>query len=51
MSHEFFVYTSYLITVLVFLIMFAWVFIDGRARKAELVRLEKSGVKRRSDQK
>lgn len=50
LSHEFFVISSYAATALVILGMLSWIILDGRARKAELVRLEKQGAKRRSDQ-
>lgn len=50
LSHAFFVISSYAITAIVILAMTSWIILDGRARKAELVRLEKQGARRRSDQ-
>lgn len=49
LSHEFFVISSYAATAIVILGLFSWIVLDGRARQAELVRLEKQGAKRRSD--
>lgn len=50
MSHEMFVFLSYAATVLVLGVVIAWILLDGKARKAELARLEAAGVKRRSEQ-
>lgn len=49
LSHAFFVISSYAVTAIVILGMTSWIILDGRARKAELVRLEEQGAKRRSD--
>ncbi len=50
MSHEMFVFLSYAAAVLVLGVVLAWILLDGKARKAELARLEAAGVKRRSEQ-
>lgn len=51
MTHEMFVYSSYGVTGFIILGIVGWIVIDGRARRAELARLEQAGVKRRSEQK
>lgn len=48
MSHGFFVFASYAITLIVMALLVLWVVFDGRARKGEIARLEEQGVKRRS---
>ena len=50
MLHEMFVFLSYAAAVLVLGVVIAWILLDGKARKAELARLEAAGVKRRSEQ-
>jgi heme exporter protein D len=50
MSHEMFVFLSYAAAVVVLGVVIVWILLDGRARKAELTRLEAAGVKRRSEQ-
>lgn len=50
MSHELFVFLSYAAVVVVLGIVMCWIILDGKARKAELARLEAAGVKRRSEQ-
>ncbi|MEO9458871.1 MAG: heme exporter protein CcmD [Lentilitoribacter sp.] len=50
MSHEMFVFLSYAAVVVVLGIVICWIIFDGKARKAELARLEAAGVKRRSEQ-
>lgn len=50
MSHEMFVFLSYAAVVVVLGIVILWIILDGKARKAELARLEAAGVKRRSEQ-
>lgn len=48
MSHAFYVYLSYGIAGLIILALIGWVWLDGRARQAELKVLEASGMRRRS---
>lgn len=44
-----FVFAAYTITALAILALVAWVFLDQRARRAELAELEAMGVRRRSE--
>ena len=48
MTHAFYVIGSYLLTAGIGLGLSAWVYLDGRARQAELKTLEAQGVRRRS---
>ena len=48
MTHAFYVYGSYVATALILFGMIAWVWLDGRARQAELKALEAAGIRRRS---
>lgn len=48
MNHAFYVYLSYGIAGLIVLALIGWVWLDGRARQAELKVLEASGMRRRS---
>ncbi|MCA1970302.1 MAG: heme exporter protein CcmD [Rhizobium sp.] len=48
MSHAFYIYLSYGVSALIILALIAWVWLDGRARKAELKALDAAGIRRRS---
>ncbi|MBU2327550.1 MAG: heme exporter protein CcmD [Alphaproteobacteria bacterium] len=48
MSHIFYVVGSYALTVGICLALTIWVYLDGRARQAELKTLEAQGIRRRS---
>lgn len=48
MTHAFYVIGSYLLAAGICLGLSAWVYLDGRARQAELKTLEAQGVRRRS---
>lgn len=48
MTHAFYVYGSYVATTLILGVMIGWVWLDGRARQAELKALEAAGIRRRS---
>lgn len=48
MSHDFYIYVSYGVTVAVILVLIGWVWLDGRARRRELKALEAAGIRRRS---
>ncbi|MBX9470140.1 MAG: heme exporter protein CcmD [Rhizobium sp.] len=48
MSHAFYVIGSYALTVAICLALTVWVYLDGRARQAELRTLEAQGIRRRS---
>lgn len=48
MSHVFYVIGSYLLTAGICLALTVWVYLDGRARQAELKTLESQGIRRRS---
>lgn len=48
MSHAFYVIGSYVLTAGICLGLTAWVYLDGRARQAELKKLEAQGIRRRS---
>ncbi|SSC68714.1 heme exporter protein CcmD [Ciceribacter selenitireducens] len=48
MSHAFYIYFSYGISAVIVLALIAWVWLDGRARQAELKALEAAGIRRRS---
>ncbi|MBC7311773.1 MAG: heme exporter protein CcmD [Rhizobium sp.] len=50
MSHAFYIYLSYGVSALIILAVVAWVWLDGRARQAELKALEAAGIRRRSAQ-
>ncbi|GAB4355095.1 MAG: hypothetical protein Kow0026_14080 [Oricola sp.] len=49
MTHAQFVFASYALTALVLGGLGLWLWLDRRARLAELKRLEESGVRRRSE--
>ncbi len=51
MTHTFYIAMSYGIAATISLCLIAWVWLDGRARRKELVELEASGIRRRSAQK
>lgn len=51
MTHFSYVAIAYGVTGLTALALIAWVFLDQRARRAELAELDASGVRRRSDLK
>jgi heme exporter protein D len=48
MSHAFYVIGSYALTAGICLALTGWVYLDGRARQAELRMLEAQGIRRRS---
>lgn len=48
MSHAFYIYLSYGVSALIILALIAWVWLDGRARQAELKALDAAGIRRRS---
>jgi len=48
MTHAFYVIGSYLLTAGICLSLTVWVYLDGRARQAELKMLEAQGIRRRS---
>ena len=48
-THAVFVTAAYAVAGIGITGLIAWVFLDGRARQAEMRELEKSGVRRRSD--
>jgi len=48
MSHAFYVYASYIVTVIIIGCLVGWTWLDGRARQQELRTLEASGIRRRS---
>ncbi|PYB74138.1 MULTISPECIES: heme exporter protein CcmD [Rhizobium] len=50
MSHAFYVIGSYLLTAGICFGLTTWVYLDGRARQAELKALEAQGIRRRSAQ-
>ncbi|MBL4598614.1 MAG: heme exporter protein CcmD [Rhizobiaceae bacterium] len=47
--HTAFIVPSYLATAAVILILVVWTMIEHKAQRTEIARLEKSGIKRRSD--
>jgi heme exporter protein D len=48
MTHAFYVIGSYVLTAAICLGLSVWVYLDGRARQAELKTLETQGIRRRS---
>jgi heme exporter protein D len=48
MSHTFYIALSYGICAMIVGILIFWVWLDGQARRKELVELERAGVRRRS---
>ena len=48
MSHAFYVIGSYALTAGICLVLTVWIYLDGRARQAELKTLEAQGIRRRS---
>lgn len=48
MTHAFYVIGSYVLTAGICLSLTVWVYLDGRARQAELKALEAQGIRRRS---
>ena len=48
MSHAFYIGMSYGLTAIIVLALIAWVWLDGRARRREIVELEAAGIGRRS---
>lgn len=48
MTHDQYVFVSYAVAAVVLSGLGLWLYLDRRARLAELKRLEQSGVKRRS---
>ncbi|KQW27943.1 hemagglutination activity protein [Rhizobium sp. Root274] len=48
MSHAFYVFGSYGLAAGISLGLALWVYLDGRARQAELKLLEAQGIRRRS---
>lgn len=48
MTHAFYVIGSYVMTAGICLSLTVWVYLDGRARQAELKALEAQGIRRRS---
>lgn len=48
MTHIAFVAISYAVTALTIFALIGWIFLDQRARQAELKQLEAQGVRRRS---
>jgi heme exporter protein D len=48
MSHAFYVIGSYVLTAGICMSLTVWVYLDGRARQAELKMLEAQGIRRRS---
>lgn len=51
MTHISYVAIAYGVTGLTVLALIAWVFLDQRARRAELAELDASGIRRRSDRR
>ena len=49
MTHEQYVFASYALTALVLGGIGLWLWLDRRARLAELKRLEEAGIRRRSE--
>ncbi len=49
MSHAFYVYGSYGLAAVICVGLTLWVYLDGRARQAELKLLEARGIRRRSE--
>ncbi|MDH4441954.1 MAG: heme exporter protein CcmD [Rhizobium sp.] len=49
MSHAFYVYGSYGLAAVICIGLTLWVYLDGRARQAELKLLEAQGIRRRSE--
>ncbi len=50
MSHAFYVLSSYGVAAITLVGIVGWVWLDSRARKKELQKLEAAGVRRRSAQ-
>ncbi|MFN4206429.1 heme exporter protein CcmD [Allorhizobium sp. NPDC080224] len=48
MTHAFYVIGSYVLTAAICLSLAVWIYLDGRARQAELKALEGQGIRRRS---
>lgn len=48
MTHAFYIGISYGLTGLIVVVLIAWVWLDGRARKGELAQLEAAGIRRRA---
>ncbi|MCO6188077.1 heme exporter protein CcmD [Rhizobium sp. L1K21] len=48
MSHAFYIYASYGIAALTIVGIVVWTWLDSRARRKELQKLEASGIRRRS---
>lgn len=53
MQSEYFAFVdaAYAISALALLVLGLWIFLDARGRRAELLRLEELGVRRRSDRR
>ncbi len=47
MTHAFYILAAYGLTAIVVLSLIAWTFLDGRARRRELAKLEATGLRRR----
>lgn len=48
MSHGFYVYASWGVSLVVIVGMITAIWLDGRRQRAEIRRLEKAGIRRRS---
>lgn len=49
--HVAYVAASYAAAAVLILALIGWVFLDGRARRQELKKLEEAGIRRRSETK
>lgn len=50
MDHAFYVYTSWGAAIAVVAAIIVWTLADGRIQRAEIARLEKLGIRRRSEE-
>ncbi len=48
MTHAFYVYSAWGVSVVVIVVMIAVIMLDGRRQQNELKRLDKAGIRRRS---
>ena len=48
-AHGLYVTAAYAISAIALIALIGWILLDQRARKRELVQLEQSGIRRRSD--
>ncbi len=48
-NHAGFIFAAYGIAILVIVVLFVWIVVDGRSQRRQLADLESRGVRRRSE--